>query len=72
MTFSFAKPRFTATGIPAAGVPVGGRSVLTVSAVPGGDTASPSQKGVLLLSRDAARREALPIGVHPENEPDRN
>jgi subtilisin family serine protease len=68
MTFSFAQPRFTATGIPATGVPVGGRSVLTVSAVPGGDTASPSQKGVLLLSRDAARREILPIRVHAENE----
>jgi subtilisin family serine protease len=71
MTYSFAQPRFTATGIPASGVPVRGRSVLTVSAVPGGDTASPSQKGVLLLSRDAARREALPIRVHAENE-DRN
>jgi subtilisin family serine protease len=68
MTYSLAQPRFTATGIPATGVPVGGRAVLTVSAVSGGDTASPSQKGVLLLSRDAARREALPIRVHAEDE----
>jgi subtilisin family serine protease len=72
MTYTLAQPRFIATGIPAGGVPVGGSSVLTVSAVAGGDTASPSQKGVLLLSRDAARREALPIRVHAENEQDRN
>jgi subtilisin family serine protease len=72
MTYNFAQPRFIATGIPAGGVPVGGRSFLTVSAVAGGDTASPSQKGVLLLTRDAARREALPIRVHAENEQDQN
>ncbi len=72
MTYTLAQPRFIATGIPAGGVPVGGSSVLTVSAVAGGDTASPSQKGVLLLSRDAARREALPIRVHADNEQDRN
>jgi subtilisin family serine protease len=66
MTFSLGQPRFTATGIPAGGVPVGGRSVLTVSSVPGGAAASPSQKGLLLLARDAGKREALPIRVQEE------
>jgi hypothetical protein len=66
MTFSLGQPRFTATGIPAGGVPVGGRSVLTVSSVPGGAAASPSQKGLLLLARDAGKREALPIRVQQE------
>jgi subtilisin family serine protease len=66
MTFSLGQPRFTATGIPAGGVPVGGRSVLTVSSVPGGAAASPSQKGLLLLARDAGKREALPIRVQQQ------
>ncbi len=61
MTFTLATPRFTGSGVPAAGVPVGGSSVLTVGTVAGGDAASPSQKGLLLLYRDAARREAQTI-----------
>ena len=48
MTFTLATPRFTGSGVPATGVPVGGTSTLTVSSVAGGDAASPSQKGLLL------------------------
>jgi minor extracellular serine protease Vpr len=64
MTFSFAQPRFIGGGIPSAGVPVNGSAVLTVASVPGGDTASPSQAGFLLLYRDAApNRDAQAIRV---------
>ena len=57
MTFSFAAPRLAASGVPAAVAP-GASATFTVSAAPGWDTASPSQKGLLLLYRDAANREA--------------
>jgi hypothetical protein len=53
MTFTPGLPRFVASGVPSTGVPVGGTSTLTVQEVPGGDAASPSQKGLLLLYRDA-------------------
>jgi subtilisin family serine protease len=66
MTFTLATPRFTASGVPATGVPVGGSSILTVTAVAGGDAASPSQKGLLLLYRDAAKREAQTIRLAAE------
>jgi len=62
MTFSFQTPRFTASGVPAS-VPVGGSATFTVNAVTGGDAASPSQKGMLLLYRDAARNEAQALEV---------
>ena len=47
-------------------VPPGGSAVVTVSAVPGGDTASPSQKGLLLLYRDTkASRQADVVNISP-------
>src|SRR5207249_5491699 len=39
--------------LPATGVPVSGSSTLNIQAVPGGDVASPSQQGILLMYRDA-------------------
>jgi hypothetical protein len=44
------------------------RAVLTVASVPGGDTASPSQAGLLLLYRDAAsNHEAQAIRLGGDN-----
>lgn len=63
MTFSFKTPRFTSSQPPATGVPSDGRVTLTVSEVSGGATASPSQTGLLLMYRDAAKREAQPVTV---------
>ena len=63
MTFSFAAPRFTASGVPDAGVPAQGRATLTVTENPNGATASPSQAGLLLMYRDAARLEAQGVRV---------
>jgi subtilisin family serine protease len=66
MTYTLATPRFVVSGVPASGVPAGGSSTLTISAVPGGDAASPSQTGVLLLYRDARpRKEADALKVRP-------
>jgi subtilisin family serine protease len=53
MTYTLGSPRFFGSGIPATGVPAGGSSTLTVDSIPGGDAASPSQTGLLLLYRDA-------------------
>ncbi len=53
MTYTLSTPRFIGSGIPATGVPAGGSSTLTITKVSGGDTASPSQTGLLLLYRDA-------------------
>ena len=66
MTYTPSTPRFTASGIPPTGVPVGGSSTLNIQAVPGGDVASPSQQGILLMYRDArTQREADAIFVSP-------
>jgi hypothetical protein len=66
MTYTPGTPRYAASGIPAAGVPVGGSSTLNIQAVPGGDVASLSQKGVLLMYRDGrTQREADAINVTP-------
>ena len=54
-------PRFVASGVPAAGVPVGGTSTLTIQEVPGGDAASPSQTGLLLLYRDGLRKKEASV-----------
>jgi minor extracellular serine protease Vpr len=51
LTYTPSTPRFVASGVPATGVPVGGRSTLTIQTVPGGDDASPSQTGILLIYR---------------------
>src|SRR6266571_3530705 len=64
MTCTLGTTRFVGSGIPAAGVPAGGSSTLTVNAVPGGDVASPSQTGLLLMYRDSrSQQEASPITI---------
>jgi subtilisin family serine protease len=66
MTYTLGTPRYFGSGIPAAGVPAGGSSSLSISAVPGGDVASPSQTGLLLMYRDArTQREADAVTVSP-------
>jgi len=52
MTYTLGTPRFTGSGIPSTGVPVGGSSTLTINSISGGAAASPSQTGLLLLYRD--------------------
>ena len=64
MTATLDTPRFFGSGIPASGVPAGGSSTLTINAIPGGDVASPSQSGLLLMYRDnKGQQEASPILV---------
>jgi hypothetical protein len=66
MTYTAGTPRYVGSGIPSTGVPAGGSSTLTIQAVPGGDVASPSQTGLLLMYRDARpQREADAITVTP-------
>jgi hypothetical protein len=66
MTYTGGTPRYVGSGIPATGVPAGGSSTLTVTAVAGGAAASPSQSGLLLLYRDARlNKQASPIAVTP-------
>jgi subtilisin family serine protease len=52
MTHTLATPKFTGSGLPAV-IPAKGKAKLNVASVPGGDLASPSQTGFLLLYRDA-------------------
>jgi len=64
-TLTLGTPRFFGSGVPAAGVPAGGGSTLTIDAIPGGDVASPSQTGLLLMLRDSkSDQEASIITVH--------
>ena len=64
-TYTLGVPRFFGSGVPAAGVPAGGSSTLTIDAIPGGDVASPSQTGLLLMLRDSkSEKEASSITVH--------
>jgi subtilisin family serine protease len=64
MRYTPSLPRFVASALPATGVPVNGTSELTITAIAGGDAASPSQTGFLLLYRDAdAKRESALIDV---------
>lgn len=66
MTYTVGTPKFTASGVPASGVPAGGSSTLSISAVPGGAAASPSQTGLLLMYRDGKlKQEAATITVTP-------
>jgi subtilisin family serine protease len=66
MAYTLDTPRYIATGLPAGGVPAGGMTTLTVRAIPGGATASPSQIGFLLLYRDGkVGRESDLILVTP-------
>ena len=53
MTHTLATPKFTGTGLPAV-IPANGDATLNVSSVAGGDVASPSQTGFLLMYRDAS------------------
>ena len=63
-TLTLGTPRFFGSGVPAAGVPAGGSSTLTIDAIPGGDVASPSQTGLLLMLRDSkSEQEAAIITV---------
>jgi minor extracellular serine protease Vpr len=52
MTHTLGTPKFTGTGLPAA-IPARGEADLDIASVPGGDLASPSQTGFLLMYRDA-------------------
>jgi hypothetical protein len=66
VTYTLGTPRYFGSGIPAGGVPAGGNSTLSISAITGGDVASPSQSGLLLLYRDGrTQREADQITVSP-------
>lgn len=65
ITYTLGTPRFFGSGLPAAGVPAGGVSTLTIDAIPGGDVASPSQTGLLLMYRDSkSNQEASSIIVN--------
>ena len=65
MTHTPGTPRFAASA-QTTSVPAGGHTTLTVQAVPGGDIASPSQPGLLLMFRDAKpRREATAVNITP-------
>jgi subtilisin family serine protease len=65
MTYTAGAPRYYADN-PAPVVPQAGSTTLNIFALPGGDTASPSQLGLLLMYRDARQpREADAIFVTP-------
>ncbi len=65
MTYTAGAPRYYPNYY-ALVVPQGGSTTLTISALPGGDTASPSQLGLLLMYRDARQqREADAIFITP-------
>ena len=69
MTFTLGTPRFATsggTGFASLIVPKGTSGAIPVTKVAGGDTASPSQSGVLLLYRDAKQGwGADPVTVTP-------
>ena len=54
MTYTLGSPRFLGTGLPPA-IPANGEAELQITANPGGEEASPSQTGFLLMYRDAAQ-----------------
>lgn len=53
MTHTLGTPKFTGTGLPPA-IPARGEADLSIASVAGGDVASPSQTGFLLMYRDAS------------------
>jgi len=64
MTYTPSAPRFVGVGVPAAGVPADGSSLLSIGLFAPGLSASPSQSGLLLLYRDGKPgREADAIRV---------
>lgn len=63
-------PRFFAAAPAGGAVPADGEAVLEIEAIEGGDAASPSQAGLLLMYRDAlAGQEAEAIGVSVRRPP---
>ncbi len=65
MTYTAGTPRYYPDNY-APVVPQGGNTTLNIFATPGGDTASPSQLGLLLMYRDARQqREADAIFINP-------
>jgi len=65
MTYTLGTPRYNSS-VAAGAVPMKGTTKITVSTVPGGAAASPSQSGLLLLYRDARPKvEASAITVVP-------
>jgi len=65
MTYTAGAPRYYPDNYTPV-VPMGGSTTLNIFALPGGDTASPSQQGLLLMYRDARQqREADAIFVTP-------
>jgi subtilisin family serine protease len=65
MVFTLDRPRYTVLtdGSAQTGVPARGGLILKVNDVPGGDRASPSQTGFLMMYRDAAE-EAETVSVY--------
>jgi subtilisin family serine protease len=61
LTFTPNKPKYVVSGGPSLTVPAGGKVALTVSAVPGGDAATPSQTGFLFLERLAKHPDETDI-----------
>ena len=53
MAYTLGTPAFTLEGDSSFALPVGAKTKLKISEVPGGAMASPSQSGLLLLYRDA-------------------
>ena len=52
MTYTPAAPRFVGLGVPTGCVPAGGTSLLSIGLFAPGESASPSQSGLLLMYRD--------------------
>jgi hypothetical protein len=64
MTYTAGSPRYYADRASLA-VPAGGSATLSIMALAGGDIASPSQKGLLLMYSDARQTEADAIFITP-------
>ena len=64
MTYTPSTPKFVATGVPAGGVPAKSSVNIGTAAVAGGDVASPSQLGLLLMHRLDSGREADIVRFH--------
>ena len=61
MTYTLGTPAFAVSGDSSLVVPAGSKTKLSVSPVPGGDVASPSQSGLLLLYRDSKPRQEADV-----------
>jgi hypothetical protein len=67
MDYTLASPAFAADGGPSLLLAAGSKGTLKVAKVPGGDLASPSQKGLLLLYRDGQPRQEADVITLPAN-----